>query len=303
MSAKHRADRERKRGRCSGRVWLLVAVAVALFVCVTGGSKKEESQKIYLEAQKLQRPMELEQRLALLKKALVLNPDNTLAARSLALSSAQRLLQARLPDNPQHALAVEVVSAIDAYRTRALPKEKNSKGEAFSMCNLLVDIGHRLEGVDRPLLGLEMYLASNRIDPEHGNTLGSLYKVREWLCDWDAGGGRDKAFAELMTIVRAQLGVRTAQNTAQNTLASYFWDSAVSAHPIEEKEPPPVAVQTSLQPLTSLSQNLSPRFQLYIARAWAHAQVGRVETPNVNRFLLAAAKVAKLRDNQVKSAK
>jgi hypothetical protein len=58
-------------------------------------------------------------------------------------------------------------------------------------------------------------------------------------------------------------------------------------------------VQTSLQPLTSLSQNLSPRFQLYIARAWAHAQVGRVETTHVNRFLLAAAKVAKLRDNQV----
>jgi hypothetical protein len=45
------------------------------------------------------------------------------------------------------------------------------------LCDTLVNVGHQLEGQDRPLMGLEMYLASHRLDPSHGNTLGSLYKV------------------------------------------------------------------------------------------------------------------------------
>jgi hypothetical protein len=49
--------------------------------------------------------------------------------------------------------------------------------EARKLCDTLVNVGHQLEGNDRPLMGLEMYLASHRLDPSHGNTLGSLYKV------------------------------------------------------------------------------------------------------------------------------
>jgi hypothetical protein len=149
--------------------------------------------------------------------------------------------------------------------------QKDTRTSPRQMCDTLVNLGHQLEGRDRPLLGLEIYRASHRLDPSHGNTLGSLYKVNEWLCDWEARGGREAAFGELMALVRKQLG-----------------QAAPGADPS-----PKVAMMTSLQPLTALSQDVDVKTQLYIARAWAYAYTGGHDAvARGNKFLL-GAKIAK----------
>ena len=58
-------------------------------------------------------------------------------------------------------------------------------------------------GITRPTLGNTLLSSFFKLNNLHLPLLlvfssCSLYKVNEWLCDWEARGGRDVTFSELM---------------------------------------------------------------------------------------------------------
>ena len=253
---------------------VLVVSGVLLVVHTQGvaGGSKEEARAMVQQAMKLNKAQDAKRKGQLLQQAALLDPLNADAVREVAVAAAQDLLGPRLPDDPGHALTMLAMAALQDYRRVAHLDLRRTPPQ---LCDMLVNLGHQLEGRDRPLMAQEVYQAALRHDPSHANTIGSLYKVREWLCDWEGGGGRVKAFAHLMTLVRQQLGQKGSE------------------------EPGVRAVQTSLQPLTALSQDVDARTQLYIARAWTAAYIGGMhKAAEGNRFLM-GAKVAKPKDGRI----
>jgi len=272
-------------------VWVATAVLLHALVSHAAGGR-EEAKDMIIRAEKMKRPQDAEKKVELLRAARELDPSNVDGARELALSSAQLMLGPRLPDDPEGEVVRAALDALEAYRKIA---HRDKRVQPRQICDMLVNIGHQLEGRDRPLMGLEVYLASQRHDPSHGNTIGSLYKVREWLCDWGAGGGRDKEFAALMTIVRSQLGLK--DDVSGGWFGSGWLGGGAEASKAEERAVP--ATQTSLQPLTALSQEVDVATQLYIARAWTNFYVGRSSPAAKGNRFLAGAKYAKPKQGRI----
>ena len=190
----------------------------------------------------------------LLQRAAVSRVASSAEARELALATVQILLNTRrVPEASLKQILHQAVAAVDRFRQMTMEEATGEASEQQShVCNALVSFGHQLEGMDRPTMALDIYMASLRLDPTHVNSRASLFKVREWLCDWNASSayaGREKAFQEIMAIVAAQLAGDDAAGPAG------------------------IAVQTALQPLTALSQDVDASMQRRIARAWSLAYV------------------------------
>jgi predicted O-linked N-acetylglucosamine transferase (SPINDLY family) len=270
----------------SGWCMHLVVLAYVWHVCSTVSDEtanvrgNAHAQALLQEASRLNRPQDAAIKAQMLEQASAADPSNVAAARELALAAVQVVLGARIPDDTSHRLMRQAAAALERYwvmvrsngGTQADLHVEPQQNVEY-VCNVLVHFGHQLEGRDRPLMALEVYEAAHRLSPANERAVGSLFKVREWLCEWgraeEDGGGyarRDEAFLALMALVRQQL-----ESSASTSQASQEGRASAAATTEVDSD---AAVQTALQPLTALSQEVDSSMQLRIARAWVRFYVG-----------------------------